>query len=166
MPHTNQNPVLVRAADAEVLSRETTSPITLLTDSDAAGGILTSHRTLFREGSTGAPPHFHKRSAELFFVLSGSLQVLLGEEIVTLEQSDFLLVPPHVPHAFAPPRGAEADVFFVFAPGVPRDDYYRLLDRVYSGQADPKEIGESQELYDNYYVESAAWAVQRAASSG
>lgn len=148
---------LVRAAEAEVLSAETSSPIALLVDADAAGGALSSHRSTFRQGSQGAPPHFHKRSSELFFVVSGQLQVLLGEELVTLGQGDFLLVPPNLPHAFAPPAGEEADVLFVFAPGVPRDDYYRLLDRVYAGAADPAEIRATQDQFDNYYVESAVW---------
>lgn len=148
---------LVRAAEAEVLSAESSSPIALLVDADGAGGALSSHRSTFRRGSDGAPPHFHKRSSELFFVVSGQLQVLLGERLVTLDQGDFLLVPPNLPHAFAPPAGAEADVFFVFAPGVPRDEYYRLLDRVYAGEADPAEIQAMQERFDNYYVESAVW---------
>ena len=44
--------------------------------------------------------HFHTRASELFVVLAGRLQVLLGEEVHVLEKDDVLLVPPHVPHAF------------------------------------------------------------------
>jgi mannose-6-phosphate isomerase-like protein (cupin superfamily) len=151
------NPLLVRAADAELLDSDPTGSILLLADADAAGGRLTCHRSTFLAGSGGAPPHLHKRSAELFFVLSGTLDVLLADEIVTLEEGDFLLVPPDTPHAFAPPDGKQAEVLFAFVPGVPRDDYYRLLDRVYSGDADPKEIAATQEQFDNYYVESDVW---------
>ncbi|MEU4106165.1 hypothetical protein AB0F16_37360, partial [Streptomyces tanashiensis] len=32
-----------------------------------------------------------------------------GEELTVLEQGDFLLVPPHTPHAFAAAPGAEAE---------------------------------------------------------
>jgi mannose-6-phosphate isomerase-like protein (cupin superfamily) len=149
--------LLVRAADAELLDNDPTGSILLLADSDVAGGRLTCHRSTFLAGSDGAPPHLHKRSAELFFVLSGTLDVLLGDEIVTLDEGDFLLVPPDTPHAFAPPAGKQAEVLFAFVPGVPRDDYYRLLDRVYAGDADPAEIAATQERFDNYYTNSEAW---------
>jgi mannose-6-phosphate isomerase-like protein (cupin superfamily) len=155
--------VLVRAADAEVLEADPTGSIALLVDSEAAGRALTSHRSTFDRGSDGAPPHYHTRSAELFFVLRGSLEVLIGDDVVTLDEGDFLLISPNTPHAFAPPAGAEADVLFAFAPGVPRDDYYRLLDRVYRGDASWQEIKETQERFDNYYVESAIWTQARAA---
>ncbi|MEV5298546.1 cupin domain-containing protein [Amycolatopsis methanolica] len=104
-------------------------PITLLTDTDT----LTSNRAAFEPGATGAPPHFHTNAAEVFFVLSGRLDVLLDEEVVTLGEGDFLTVPPRVPHALT------------FTPGMDRFDYYRLLDRVNRGEADPREIRESQE---------------------
>jgi mannose-6-phosphate isomerase-like protein (cupin superfamily) len=149
---------LVRAADAEVL---TASDITLLADADATNGLLTSNRSLFREGSDGAPPHFHEHAAELFFVIDGSLRVLLGEQVVTLHKDDFLVVPPKLPHAFAPAPGAEADVLFVYTPGKARFDYYRLLERLYTGQADPQELADTQDRYDNHYVESPVWTRAR-----
>jgi mannose-6-phosphate isomerase-like protein (cupin superfamily) len=165
MPSNDSRPALVRAADAEVLDNDPTGSIALLVDSEAAGGLLTSHRSRFERGSDGAPPHYHKRSAEIFYVLDGSLEVLIGEEIVTLDAGDFLLIPPNTPHAFAPPAGAEAEVLFAFVPGVPRGDYYRLLDRVYSGDADPQEIRDTQERFDNYYLESATWTAARGTRS-
>lgn len=105
----------------------------------------------------GAPAHFHTKATELFFVISGSLQVLIGEEITVLNEGDFLAVPPHTPHAFAAAPDAEADVLFVFTPGMGRFDYLRLLGRVMRGEADPEEIAESAERFDNHYVDSPAW---------
>jgi mannose-6-phosphate isomerase-like protein (cupin superfamily) len=113
-----------------------------------------------RAGSAGAPPHRHRRSSELFYVLEGALDVLLDEEIVTLEQGDLLVVPPGVTHAFAPPADGDADVLFVFTPGTARNDYYRLLDRAHRGEAPWAEISETQERFDNHYVESETWAAR------
>ncbi|MGW4895797.1 cupin domain-containing protein [Kitasatospora sp. NPDC004240] len=149
-------PILTRAADAETAA-DPSSVMTLLADSDATGGHLTSYRSSFAEGAVGAPAHFHTRAAEMFFVLGGSLQVLLGEELTVLEQGDFLLVPPRTPHAFAAAPGAEADVLFVFTPGMPRFDYLRLLNRVMRGEASPQEIKDSSERFDNHYVDSPVW---------
>jgi len=152
---------LIRAPEAEVLDGDPNGTITLLADSDRTGGLLTSNRSTFVNGADGAPPHYHANSAELFFVIGGSLQVLVGDQVTTLQAGDFLVVPPGLPHAFAAPPGADADVLFVFAPGTARFDYYRLLDRVHRGQASWPEIGDSQDRFDNHYVESPVWTEAR-----
>ncbi|MBH1935104.1 cupin domain-containing protein [Streptomyces sp. AV19] len=151
--------VLTRAAEAETAS-DPSSVMTLLADADATGGQLTSYRSRFTEGAVGAPAHFHTRASELFYVLDGALRVLVGEEVTVLNAGDFLVVPPHTPHAFAAASGHEADVLFVFTPGLPRFDYLRLLGRVMRGEADPREIRESSERFDNHYVDSPAWRAE------
>jgi mannose-6-phosphate isomerase-like protein (cupin superfamily) len=151
------NHTLVRAADAEVLPA---SGITLLADAASTGGVLTSNRSFMAEGTDGAPPHFHNDAAELFFVLDGKLDVLLGEEIVTVTANDLLVVPAGLPHAFAPAAGASADVLFVYTPSRPRFDYYRLLERLYTGEADAAELAETQDRYDNHYFDSPVWATR------
>lgn len=158
-----QGVVLVRAGDAEVLADGPDSSIILLADSGSTGGALTTNRATLRRGSAGAPPHYHTRASELFFVLGGSLQVLLGEQVLVLDEGDFLVVPPRVPHAFAPAPEADADVLIVFGPGMARFDYYRLLDRVHRGEASAEEIPTSGERFDNHYVDSPVWRRARAA---
>lgn len=149
--------VLTRSAEAETCA-DPSSVMTLLGETSGAGAAgFTSYRSTFATGAVGAPSHFHTKATELFFVISGSLQVLVGEEITVLNAGDFLAVPPHTPHAFAAAPGCEADVLFVFTPGMDRFDYLRLLGRVLRGEADPKEIAESSERFDNHYVDSPVW---------
>jgi mannose-6-phosphate isomerase-like protein (cupin superfamily) len=111
-------------------------------------------------GTDGAPPHFHSGAAELFFVLDGRLDVLLGEEIVTVTANDLLVVPAGLPHAFAPAKDTSADVLFVYTPSRPRFDYYRLLERLYTGDADAAELADTQDRYDNHYVDSPVWTAR------
>ncbi|AOT60723.1 MULTISPECIES: cupin domain-containing protein [Streptomyces] len=148
--------VLTRRTDAETCA-DPSSVMTLLGESDGAQGGFTAYRSSFAEGAAGAPAHFHTKATELFFVISGSLRVLVGEEVTVLNAGDFLAVPPHTPHAFAAAPGAQADVLFVFTPGMGRFDYLRLLGRVMRGEADPKEIAESADRFDNHYVDSPVW---------
>lgn len=155
--------VLTRASEAET-SADPSSVMTLLADTDGPGGGFTTYRSTFTEGAVGAPAHFHTKATELFFVISGSLQVLVGEEITVLQAGDFLAVPPHTPHAFAAAPGCEADVLFVFTPGMARFDYLRLLGSVMRGETDPKKIAESSERYDNHYVDSPVWREALAAA--
>jgi quercetin dioxygenase-like cupin family protein len=149
--------LLVRADEAEKLTADPAAVVTLLADLDG----LTGNRSTFLDGADGAPPHFHTRASELFFVLDGALEVLLDTDVVVLRTGDFLVVPPGVPHAFGAAAGADADVLFVFTPGMGRFEYYRLLDRVQRGLAGPEEIRASQEVFDNHYVDSPAWKAAR-----
>jgi len=146
--------VLIRATEAEVLAA---SGVTLFADVPDTNGHLTSHRSLLKPGKAGAPAHLHKEASELFFVLSGSLLVLTGDDLVTLHQGDFLVVPPNTPHAFEAAGDQDTEVFFVLTHAKPRFDYYRLLEGVYRGETDPSELAKTSDLYDNHYVESPAW---------
>jgi hypothetical protein len=76
------NAVVVREVDAEVLgwAQLTTR---LLADSSATGGALSVMRTTMGEGIEGARPHTHSKSAELFYVLDGELQILTGDQVIT-----------------------------------------------------------------------------------
>jgi mannose-6-phosphate isomerase-like protein (cupin superfamily) len=154
---------LLRAAAAETLDGDPHCAIALLADADTTAGLLTSNRSLMRAGSEGAPPHYHRRAAELFFMLDGRLEVLLDDRIDVLEAGDLLVVPPGMPHAFAPSADSDADVLFVFTPGTARFDYYRLLDKAHRGEADWSLITETQDRFDNHYVDSAIWAQARRA---
>lgn len=156
-PHNAVEHVLVRASDAEVLASTPGSVVTLLTDSDVTAGALTSNRATLRRGIDGAPPHFHTKATEMLFVLDGSLQVLAGDEVLILDEGDTFIAPPLLPHAFAPAPDSDADVLVVFTPGMDRFDYYRLLDQVSRGEASLAEIEQSQQRFDNHYVESPIW---------
>jgi len=150
--------LLLRGSETEILTGDPGGAIALLADT----GALTANRSTFRQGADGAPPHFHTRASELFVVLDGALDVLFDERIHTLIAGDVLLVPPRMPHAFAAAAGSDADVLFVFTPGIGRFDYYRLLDRVHRGLSSPQEIRDSQQRFDNHYTDSPAWRRARA----
>jgi quercetin dioxygenase-like cupin family protein len=152
--------VLVREADTETLGTES-NMIRLYADASATGGALSSQRVTLGEGANGAVPHHHTRSAELFFVLDGSLQVLAGDQVATAETGDFLVVPPMMAHAFGATPGSGADLLIVITPGIERFDYFRLLDRVGKGQADPQEVLDSQQRFDNVFLDSPVWRQAR-----
>ncbi|WP_106403214.1 cupin domain-containing protein [Actinocorallia populi] len=161
--HTPEfEPLVVRRQDTELLGAGPDT-IALLADASATNGRLGVIRTSLGRGKDGATPHYHRGSAEMFFVLDGRLQVLAGEEVVTAEAGDTLVVPPRTVHAFAAAPGSGADVLIVITPGVERFDYFRLLDRVRRGQADPRDLLAVQERFDTHFVGSDPWQRTRAA---
>ncbi|GGU91032.1 cupin [Actinomadura cremea] len=157
------DPLVVHAQDAEFLGAGSDT-IALLADASATGGLLGVSRTTLGSGRDGATPHYHRGSAELFFVLDGRLQVLADEEVVEVEAGGAVVVPPHTVHAFAAAPGSGADVLITITPGVERFAYFRLLDRVRHGRADPRELLAVQDRFDTHFVDSTRWHRTRAAA--
>ncbi|MEU0008515.1 cupin domain-containing protein [Streptomyces sp. NPDC006314] len=152
--------VLVRDAEAEVVGRAPTT-VRLLADSSASGGALSTVRVTLAEGADGARPHVHHNSAEMFFLLDGEAELLSGDDIVTAQSGDLVIVPPDRPHAFAAAPGSTADILIVIAPGVERFEYFRHLQRIRLGEVTPESLLEVQELYDNHFLRSEAWDGRR-----
>ncbi|MGW1623347.1 cupin domain-containing protein [Streptomyces sp. NPDC002172] len=148
--------VIVREADAEVVGGDPVG-VRLLADSSATGGALSTVRVTLGEGADGAVPHLHRNSAELFYLLDGAAELLSGDDVVTAERGDLVVVPPGKPHAFAAVPGSTADILIVITPGVERFEYFRHLQRLRLGEATLESLLEVQERYDNHFLRSTAW---------
>jgi mannose-6-phosphate isomerase-like protein (cupin superfamily) len=155
--------VVVRSAQAEVVGRPPTR-VRLLADSSSTGTVLSAIRVTLENGADGAKPHHHSGSAELFYVLDGTVEVLSGTDIVNAEQGDLIVVPPGLSHAFGASRGRSADLLIVITPGVERFGYFRKLERIAYGHEPPESLREVQELYDTYFESSPPWETARALS--
>lgn len=156
----HQPAAVIRSVDAEIIGGPPSTGRMLL-DSSATGGALSTMRITLGEGADGAVPHTHTTASEMFYVLDGQVQVLAGEEVLTLEQGDVAVVPPDVAHAFAAAPGSEADLLIVITPGVERFEYFRLLARLKTGQATLEELLDSQDRFDNHFLDSPAWTKAR-----
>jgi mannose-6-phosphate isomerase-like protein (cupin superfamily) len=70
-----------------------------------------------RPNTDGPGAHFHEANDEIFYVLAGKPQVLVGEEWHALEPGSFLLIPRGVMHDFRNRTSEEAGLLNVFIPG-------------------------------------------------
>ena len=103
----------------------------------------------------------HTKSAELFYVLDGELQILTGDQVIIAGKGDLVVVLPTMAHAFATTPGHTADFLIVLAPGLERFGYFRLVERLSRGEVTLAELLASQELYDNHFLESPVWRAVR-----
>jgi len=147
---------VVRAAAAEVVGAPHVK-VKLLADSSATGGALSTVRVSLDKGADGARPHHHKKSAEMFYIIDGRMEVLSGKQIVKAEAGDVIVVPPLMPHAFAAERGSSAEVLIIIAPGIERFEYFRRLARIARGEDKPESLKDLQDLYDNFFLNSPEW---------
>ncbi|HEY3975748.1 MAG TPA: cupin domain-containing protein [Streptosporangiaceae bacterium] len=102
----------------------------------APGAVTGGQYGLFEWNMTGtrggADPHFHKTFSESFYVMEGTVRLFNGETWIDAEKGDFLYVPQGGIHAFSNESGAPARMLILFAPGRPREDYFRELDEIRS----------------------------------
>ncbi|MFB9686777.1 cupin domain-containing protein [Amycolatopsis plumensis] len=145
---------VVQAKDAETIENPA---LWLLADSSDTGGLLGANRLFLRAGEPGTKPHYHRKSAEAFYVLGGELLMLVGTELVTLHEGGLAVVPAGVRHAFAAPEETFADVFITLVPGVERFGYFRLLPKILSGELPEDGVARIHEEYDVHFVDAPEW---------
>ncbi|MER6951600.1 cupin domain-containing protein [Nonomuraea sp. NPDC000554] len=148
--------VVVREGAAEVVELAHGGAFHLLVDGGPTGGTFSANRLTLGEGADGAKPHFHTASSELFYVLAGEMEFLLGERLVTAARGSLIVVPPRV-HAFGAAPDVTADVLVIMAPGVERFEYFRQLGRIAQELAAPDSLLPEQDRFDVHFADSAAW---------
>jgi len=155
-----EHSAIVRASQAEVVGAPNVK-VKLLADSSATGGALSTVQVTLDKGADGARPHRHEKSAEMFYIVDGRVEVLSGNQIVSAEAGDIIVVPPRLPHAFAAARNSSAEILIVITPGVERFEYFRQITRVARGEERPESLRDIQKLYDNYFLNSPEWESAR-----
>ena len=61
------------------------------------------------------PRHTHTREDEAYFVLSGELEVIVGEEVFFLRPGDTLIAPRYFPHQLRNPGKTENHYLVIFS---------------------------------------------------
>jgi mannose-6-phosphate isomerase-like protein (cupin superfamily) len=156
---TAPNPLAAAIARGETAETLALGPdsMRLLLDADATGGAISAHHVRLTDGALGANPHHHTRYSEALYVVSGSLDVLAGEELTRATAGDLAVVPPGVVHAFAASIGCDAEALVFITPGIERFDFFRQVARVVAGEGDPGGLQKMQADIDTYAVDDPTW---------
>jgi mannose-6-phosphate isomerase-like protein (cupin superfamily) len=116
----------------------------------ATGSLTAGRYGLFRwdmKPRAGGPkPHYHRTYSEAFYVLGGTVRVYDGAVWVDAGVGDYLYVPERGIHAFENVSDAAASMLILFAPGAPREAYFRELAAI---QLEGRELS-ADELADLY----------------
>jgi len=62
------------------------------------------------------PRHTHTREDEAYYVLSGELEVVVGDEVFILRAGDTLMAPRDIPHRLRNSGNAENHYLIMFSP--------------------------------------------------
>jgi quercetin dioxygenase-like cupin family protein len=72
------------------------------------------------------PRHTHTREDETYHVVSGELEVIVGEEVFVLKEGDALMAPRGIPHQLRNSGNAENHYLLVFSPsGI--ENFFRAM---------------------------------------
>ena len=70
-----------------------------------------------RPHTDGPGAHLHEQNDEIFYVLAGQPEILVGDQWVALESGGFVLIPRGILHDFRNRTDEEAGLLNVFIPG-------------------------------------------------
>lgn len=103
------------------------------TESSSDGAFV----SLMTEGPIGPaiPKHLHEKVAETFFCLDGAMEMLAGDQMVTIAPGDFLYIPPCTPHSFRLLKNATRFIGFL-TPG-DFEHFFRYLCQPFDGYIYP-----------------------------
>lgn len=65
----------------------------------------------------GPPPHIHHREQEAFYVLEGTLDIQMGDQVVQASAGDFVHIPIGTVHSFRNSGDGVARQLVIFSPG-------------------------------------------------
>ena len=146
-----REPSFVAAANVPSLEIGVTTARLVATGA-ATGGQFGLFRWDMTATAGGASPHYHRTFSESFYMLEGTVSLYDGNSWRDARPGDFLHVPPTRFHAFRNESGEPASMLILFAPGPPRETYFReLAERIASGRRfAPEEQTEFLARHDQY----------------
>lgn len=111
----------------------------------AVGADTHGHLGLFEmtqePGGMGAAPHLHREMEEMFYVLEGEVEILVGDKIVKGQPGAFVLVPRGTTHAFTNRSNKRAKLLIMFCPGGDREGYFQgLAELTKNGQKPDRQV--------------------------
>lgn len=85
-----------------------------LSGMDTGGGYCLLEMSL--APGVGVPQHTHTREDEVYFVIAGELEVIVGSEVFILKPGDMLMAPRDIPHRLRNSGDIENHYLLMFSP--------------------------------------------------
>src|SRR6476660_8549910 len=95
--------LVLQPGDGERHSLGGTSTTTIKATEEATAGRFFLAENELAPGSPGPPPHVHDELVDSFYVLAGTLDVVVGHEQIRLGPGGFACVLPGTRHTFSNP---------------------------------------------------------------
>jgi uncharacterized cupin superfamily protein len=135
--------------------------MTLKATGERTGGSLVLLENVTAPGG-GPPPHLHTREDEFFYVLDGSFEIRIGDELHAIGPGGFAYVPRGTIHNFRNTAEAPSRILVGFTPagmeGFFRDSGRPATDDGPAPPVDEDEIARTMAAAPKYGVEAVAFS--------
>jgi mannose-6-phosphate isomerase-like protein (cupin superfamily) len=103
--------------EEEIVAADGASRLQIKAGGQSGEGTVLLAESSVAPGFPGPPAHRHERHVDSFFVLDGTLTLLLGDEEVELKDDSYGAVPPGNAHTFANRSDSPVRILNLMAPG-------------------------------------------------
>jgi mannose-6-phosphate isomerase-like protein (cupin superfamily) len=127
LPLDAQITAIFRPASSVETARLTRAAVGFVAPGSVTRGEFGLFRWEMAPKAGGPDPHIHHTFSESFYVLEGRVRLFDGASWVEALAGDFLYVPRNGVHAFHNESDEPAAMLILFAPGRPREVYFKAL---------------------------------------
>ena len=111
----------------------------MLVTGKESNNVFFQFEAIVPEGG-GPPPHIHSREDETFYIVSGSLEILLGDKTHQAKAGDFVYIPRGTVHRFKNVGKDKAVQFVTFSPAGIEGFFQEVFPEVKDKKATPPPI--------------------------
>lgn len=112
----------------------------------------------FLPSGLGPRPHRHATHDELFYVLDGEVEFLVGDESVLLKPGSVAHIPPNTVHGFWNPTSEPSRFLLIAAPAGLHQMFEEMASLGAAGKMNPTTMRDVRLKYDTEEVDAADWA--------
>jgi quercetin dioxygenase-like cupin family protein len=112
---TPSQPLLVPAAGGHTYTMLGITTTAKLTAADTGGAYILAEQTV--PSGLGVPPHVHTREDEVFWVLDGEIEFVVGDRVVIGKAGDVVHAPRGVVHGYKGAGDKPARAMLMAIPG-------------------------------------------------
>ena len=144
-------PVILHAGEGQSVTIGTSNCTFKLTGKDTHGHFGLFEYILQPE-TDGPSPHIHKKMTEIFYVVEGELELVLGQEKILAAAGTLMSVPENTPHGFSNKSQQPAKFLIMFCPADSREQYFIGLAELRKNGRQPsrEELLELMQRFDQY----------------
>lgn len=144
-------PVILHSGEGQSVKIGTSSCTFKLTGKDTHNRFGLFEFTLEPE-TDGPSPHIHKQMTEIFYVIEGELELVLGQQKITAVSGTLMSVPENTPHGFSNLSKQRAKFLIMFCPADSREQYFIGLAELKKDGRQPsqEELLELMQRFDQY----------------
>jgi mannose-6-phosphate isomerase-like protein (cupin superfamily) len=139
---------VLHAGEGERHELGPSSNATVKATRDATAGRFFLSECEIAPGFTGPPPHVHRELVDSFYVLEGTLTIIIGQDTVELGRGGFACALPGERHTFANRSDRIVRFLNINAPGGFEQYMRELAAAATSGPMTSARIGEIAARYD------------------